>query len=815
MVRASPNLVARVIVVAAICNHSALLAQNSEEPQTDNHAENDDIIVNAERLPGAVITDVPPIVELTAEDIEGYGASSIRELLDSLSSETESGGGRGDSGPIVLINGERVSGMRDILSYPPEALERMQVFPEELAVQYGYRPDQRVINFIMKEKFTGFITKGEYGTPVRGDQAETELEANVTRINKRTRLGINLKYQNKTGITESERDIIQDAAGQAVNLGDFRSLTAPSETIELNTNYSFVVGKGISVSLNGSYTRNETQRLLGLPSATLNIPATSPFAASPNDESLFRYFTQFDALESQTTSDSLKASLSLNGTLSNWNWSVTADYSRILTNTATDVTGDVTELQAAIDNGTVDPFASDFGPLLSSPITNQARAVSQSFTNIATLSGTLLYLPSGPVRATWRGGFRDRSQNSRNVIGDITTLSTLGRSNLNTSINLQIPLAGDNIAVTEAIGKLSINGNLGYSEVSDFGGLVEFGFGLNWRPVNNLTIIASVTGDEKAPSAGQLVNPVIVTPGVTVFDFINNETVLADITTGGNPILPASRRRDIKLTVNYRPDWFKGMRFLAEYFRNSNRDVAANFPLLTPEIEAAFPDRVTRDNSGRLIGIDQRTITYSDIRSENLRYGFRFGKRLGIGGLGGTQGASKPGATAKRPANASRRSFGNWNLSVYHSVRLKDRILIRPGVPELDLLDGSATSASGGTARHAFELNGGWFKNGIGFGIKGEHQTATRAIGGDDDSDLRFSGLTKVNLRAFINLDSRGNLTNKFKFLKDSRITFRIDNIFDDIQDVRNSDGLVPLRYQPGFVDPIGRYVEVSFRKRF
>jgi hypothetical protein len=72
-----------------------------------------------------------------------------------------------------------------------------------------------------------------------------------------------------------------------------------------------------------------------------------------------------------------------------------------------------------------------------------------------------------------------------------------------------------------------------------------------------------------------------------------------------------------------------------------------------------------------------------------------------------------------------------------------------------------------------------------------------------------------LNLRAFISLDDRGNLTQKLKFLKNSRIAFRIDNIFDDIQDVRDSDGLVPLSYQSGFVDPIGRYVEISFRKRF
>jgi len=87
--------------------------------------------------------------------------------------------------------------------------------------------------------------------------------------------------------------------------------------------------------------------------------------------------------------------------------------------------------------------------------------------------------------------------------------------------------------------------------------------------------------------------------------------------------------------------------------------------------------------------------------------------------------------------------------------------------------------------------------------------------GGLTGSDLRFSDLTTFNLRLFVNLDDRGSLTEKVPFLKGSRIALRVDNIFDDIQTVRDGNGLVPLSYQPGFVDPVGRYVEIDFRKRF
>ena len=162
-----------------------------------------------------------------------------------------------------------------------------------------------------------------------------------------------------------------------------------------------------------------------------------------------------------------------------------------------------------------------------------------------------------------------------------------------------------------------------------------------------------------------------------------------------------------------------------------------------------------------------------------------------------------------------RPSGGRWQISAYHTIRLQDRILIRPGVAELDLLDGSAVGSSGGSPRHEFEINGGWFNNGIGFRLDGKHQIATRVNGGLTGSDLRFSDLTTFNLRLFVNLDDRGSLTEKVPFLKGSRIAFKVDNIFNDIQTVRDANGLVPLSYQPGYLDPVGRYIEIDFRKRF
>ncbi len=856
MIKSSPQFFGANLLVL-----SFIITLPAHAQSNDDGFENEDIIVTAERLRGSVITEVPPIVELDADDVASYGVSSIEDLVGELSSQTSSNRGRGSGRPIVLINGQRTSGFRDIRDLPPEAIKSVQVFPEEVALQYGYAPDERVINFILQDDYTGFSAEAEYGVPTRGDQGKAELESTLTRIGKNSRLNLNIEYETQTAITEAERGIVQDAAGDLVNLGNFRTLSAPSDNVEFNANYSRTFADGMSLSFNGGYVYDKSRSLLGLASGTLDIPATSPFAQSATDENLFRYFTQFDPLRKTVETNTFQGGAVLNGTLSEWRWSLTADYAREQTETTTDNSGDISALQAAINAGTADPFATDFGTLLSPPVVDEARSISNTLDSLATISGTLLNLPSGSVTTTLRGGYNRQDLDSSDNTDGVSTISSLGRDNFNAGVNIDIPIAKENIDVVEAIGELSINGNFSYSELSDFGGLIEFGIGLNWEPVDGLIFTASAIGEEAAPTIQQLGNPIIVTPNVTSFDFTNGETVLASITTGGNLNLPAETRRDIKLALNYSPKWLDGMTFLSEYIRNNSKNVASDFPLLTEEIEAAFPDRVTRDNTGRLIAIDQRPVNYSNVRSESLRYGLEFSKRFGQrrGGRGlrgagagrpsasdgrsppddarpprdgpppeggressrseaGPTSAERSGTRADRPPRGSGRPGrrgGRWRLSAYHTVHLDERILIRPGVEELDLLNGSAIGSTGGQPRHEFELVGGWFNNGIGFRIRGEHQTATRVDGGLTTSDLRFSDLTTLNLRAFINLDNRGNLTERLKFLKGSRIAFRIDNVFDDIQGVRDSDGLVPLSYQPGFVDPTGRYVEVSFRKRF
>jgi iron complex outermembrane receptor protein len=894
------------------------------------------IIVTADRIRGSVVSDVPPLEVLNAQDLQSYGAGSLEDLLEALGPQANSSRGRGSGRPEILVNGRRVSGFRAIRDLPPEAIERVEIFPEELAQEYGFAPDQRVINFILKSGFSSIAAEIEHGMATQGGYGVTEVESTYTRLGDGSRLVIDLEYEHNTKLFESERDIIQsdDApfalggnvvsapfvsgneidpalsalAGQlvtvagvpvvsagatplladflgapnATDIGQFRTLVPGGDKFEANVTYGFNLTKGVFLQLNGTYERDERTSLFGLNEAALNVPDSNPFSPFSGPVSVLRYFDDPRALTRDTTTDNYQLGLSADGRLSGWRWALTGNFARVDTQTLTDQRTDFTALQDAVNLSdpqlAANPFAAELSPFLIPAERAEAQSTSETISAGVTTSGSLLDLPAGSVQLTLNTGYNRRTIDSSNSLLGAAGDRSLARSDWSVSGNVNIPLLEEGDFLN--IGDLSVNGNLGYDEISDFGGLVAFGGGIRWSPISPVSFAISYRGSEAAPSVQQLGDPVIVTPNVTIFDQSRNESVLIDVITGGNPALPASKRRDFTASFNISPEFLDGLRFTGEYIRNRSFDDTAGFPALTPEIEAAFPDRIFRDSDGMLTAIDQRAVTYAEVASDRIRYGVTFSKRIGgseerRGGGGradrraGADGSSArrnpeggrapppsdgqeapaeqssqspspdapngsaPATTADAPPAQARgdraargggrggfgrgRGGGRWNVSLFHTVRLTETILIAPGVPELDLLNGSAIGNNGGVARHSVELEGGWFNKGIGMRLSGNYGSATRVDGGlaTGATGLNFGALATLNARLFIDLDQQESIVKAVPLLKGSRLSFRVDNVFDAQRRVTNDLGEVPLGFQAARLDPIGRIVEVSLRKRF
>lgn len=867
-------------------SNSTIAPEAEEEEAVERRS--GEIVVIAERLPGAVDTDVPPVEELNEGDIAAVGASSLTELVAAVAPQTSSGRGRGGGQPVILVNGQRVSGFRELRDLPPEAVRQVQIFPEEVALKYGFRPDQRVINFILKDNFSSFATEIEHAQPEDGGFGSDQFETTLTSIGKKTRLNIDIELERATYLTENERNLISTdvsllalagnisglgtngeisptlsalagrlvtAAGVPVgtgtptlaqfaatagslndgNIGDFRTLLPKTERLEVNTTWSQAIAPQSTLSLNANYQMLGSSALLGLPGASFVLPGSSPFSPFGTDVLVNRYFASPRPLERQGETHTFQTGGTLNHLLGGWRWTVTGNYSRIDSETRTTRNADFTALRTAVLAGSANPFAADFGSELTFLAPDLASSLSQTLDTRSTLAGSPFALPAGEAQITFASGFSRLTLDSETFRAGLKTDVALRRSVFSNSVNAELPLTNSDFGIGKAIGEIAINGNIGFSELSDFGKLTEYGAGLRWSPAKGLTFQASITGDENAPGIGQLGNPVLVTPNVATFDIATGESLFINVISGGNPALVGENRRDIILNANWSPAFIKDFGIQIGYFRNNSSNTTANFPLLTPEIEAAFPGRVVRDASGRLVSIDQRPVNFSREKSQRIRWGFNVSgsigpQQAGRGPFGGPPGPGGPGAgrppgVGGGPRGPGGGGFGGpgrgmqsrWSLALYHTYRIQEEILIRPGVPVLDLLGGSATSSSGGASRHELELSGGVFHKGFGFRVEGSYKAGSSVDGSGfpGSTDLRFSDLATLNAFIFVDLDQQKRLTKALPFLKGSRIRLRIDNVLNDVIDVRDQNGDVPLGYQPGYIDPRGRVFELSFRKRF
>ncbi|KTT94998.1 TonB-dependent receptor, partial [Sphingomonas sanguinis] len=160
---------------------------------------------------------------------------------------------------------------------------------------------------------------------------------------------------------------------------------------------------------------------------------------------------------------------------------------------------------------------------------------------------------------------------------------------------------------------------------------------------------------------------------------------------------------------------------------------------------------------------------------------------------------------------------GRVQFALYHTWTFADRVIVADGGPDLDLLRGDAIGSSGGTSRHQLEAQAGYANNGVGMRLSGNWRSATRVNGGTpgNPQPLEFGSLATLDFRLFADLGQRLELLKKHPWLRGTRVSLVVDNVFNQRQRVTDATGTVPIGYQPGYLDPLGRTVRLSIRKLF
>ncbi len=737
-----------------------------------------DIVVTGRRPRGSVVGDMLPERTFDPQDVRALGTANIGELLEAISPQVSSSRSGEEAGPITLLNGRRISDFAEIARIPSEAIERMEVFPEELALKYGFAADQKVVNVVTFEHFRSRAVQVGASLPTDGGQESGIVSIDYLAIRGDMRIGLSADYSRSSALLESERDVLQPGLQQET--GSLRTLLPTSERGAVNALVSGHVLGDISSTLNARYEASGSESLLG-----------------PGGDGARRRDTSRDVAHLGTTH---------NGRLDRWSWTLTGNFDRVSSNIRTDTVGSARD---------------------------EARSIDTVADLNLVLNGALLTLPAGSVSATISGSAAIRDLESRSEQRGIEGDTQLSRDSGRIQASLDVPLLRPGGA--SPLGRLSANANFAAERLTDFGTLRTFGYGLSWSPSEAVSLIASATHQEDAPSMEQLGAPLLVTPGVRTYDFTRGEVVEVTRLFGGNPGLRADDRHLIRLGVDARPLRQTDLVLSFDYLSSRIDDPIAAFPILTPQVEAALPGRFTRDPGGRLVQIDARPLNFARSAQRQIRWGLNFSRSLGPALPGTTriitrtygseaelQRAIPPGARVIRaePGSAIARRVENMasrlTFSFYHSWQLQDEIVVRDGFPTLDLLDGDAFDLRGGRRRHQLEFQAAVFKRGLGARLSANWQDGLTIQGqGDSAGDLRVSDLAVVNLNLFANLADRFGGAKAPGWLKGTRVTLGINNIFSSRPQVRDGAASVPLTYQPAYLDPLGRVLTFSLRKTF
>ena len=181
------------------------------------------------------------------------------ELLQALGPQIQSS--RGDGPPVVLINGARVSGFAEVRDLPPEAIMRLDVFPEELSVKYGYRADQRVINFVLRPRFRAINAELGERVTTAGGRRSVDLDSNALRIMPTDRTQLAFKARHDEALIESEREVL-GANGAVAPDAALRTLLPGTNQYSLNGVMTRGFDAGQSATVNASF--DETRNVAGL-----------------------------------------------------------------------------------------------------------------------------------------------------------------------------------------------------------------------------------------------------------------------------------------------------------------------------------------------------------------------------------------------------------------------------------------------------------------------------------------------------------------------------------------------------------------------
>jgi len=813
-------------------------SRSASSPGGTDEASPGEIVITGGR-PGDA--PVPSETEFDESEMAAQGVDTIEALLSRFQPFIDPNGDE----PLILINGKPAGFDRSILSYPPEALNRIAVLKPEAAGLYGAKPGRRVINLILKNRFastdldaaTDFSGAwGQYGGAIGVMRAAV---SGATRWNAQARVSHQRALPRRSRDTspsvasldslgyvggldggeidpalslmagetvtvaaipaEADRRLsLADFAATAnipdpVDPGGFETLQPSTRGISLGFGIAHPVG-GFSTSLNVNASRNDVHGSSGLPIVSLLVPAESPWSPFGKPVAIHRALAGSRSLRYGNRSQSLSGSLTLNGRLFGMQSSMSVSASRYDGWDTRETGIDGARLQHAIDarDPTIDPFGTLDEGLL------QVRRGRSHANNIAAnlnLQKNAGSLPAGPIAWSISANGGRAESVAAQYGADAAPAryrSTNAQADGQISVTLPMSRRGSKFA---ALRDLSVGLTAATQKRSGSAAQTSFGGSVSWAPFEPIQLGGAFTHAELAASAGRSDAP-IVTTVTRVFDYARHQITEVNWTSGGTPPLGRGSQQSLSLSMMLRPLGRQALTLNIGYRRLVTHGGATGFPELTPTVEAAFPDRVTRDRDGRLVAVDARPITIDHEESSDLGSSLT----LHLGGKRLDGAVAGPARIAADPVQL--------DLSLSHQMLLTSRILIRRGLPTIDRQDFDS-----GNSRTALTMNLAIGKRAFGGTLGTSWSSPTHVT--SSEGEFRVVPPLLFNLAAFVNVNQLFKCLRNQPLTKGLKLSLNVHNLLDGYRRIALADGSTPVGYGRHDVAPLGRTATVTIRKPF
>lgn len=188
----------------------------------------------------------------------------------------------------------------------------------------------------------------------------------------------------------------------------------------------------------------------------------------------------------------------------------------------------------------------------------------------AKIDGSLFSLPGGAVRVAFGGAYREESLEAGSIAGPpeaVVTRVTFGERQIKAVFaEMLVPLFGaDNAA--PFFYRLNLNAAIRHEDYSDVGATTNPKVGIDWSPVDGLSLRGSYGTSFRAPSLGEIYNP---NPALNVNNFLDPKSPSgrSDVLgwSDNNPDLKPETAETYSFGFELTPNAVPGLRVSGNYF---------------------------------------------------------------------------------------------------------------------------------------------------------------------------------------------------------------------------------------------------------